>query len=77
MKNYTEDNIFNFIDGLPVRIFGYREFQTLQQAQKAEVAKNYPEDMTVFKITDSEKNTIELLAESKKDAGFKEPVFIG
>lgn len=77
LKEYGEDDIFNYIDELPVRIFGQREFAIFQQAKKAEVAKNYPSSMTVFKITDKDDDTIELLAEDTADRGFEEPVFIG
>ena len=77
MKDYTTDELLDLIDELPVRIFGDREFYTFNHAVSATVADNYPDDMTVIEVEDHEGNTIDLLYESKKDAGFKEPVFIG
>lgn len=77
VKDLTTDELLDLVDELPVRLFGYREFEALQKAQTATVSDNYPESMTVIEIETSEGETVELLYDNVKDPGFKEPVFIG
>lgn len=76
-KDYTTDELLAVVQDLPVRSFGYREFEALQQVKSATVSDNYPESITVIEIEQEDGSTVELLYSDTKDAGFKEPVFIG
>jgi hypothetical protein len=82
IKDFTTDELLDLVAELPVKIFGYREFEAFKNATSATVGMFYPEHMTVIEIEwetpgGIERGTISLLMSDTKDAGFKSPVFIG